>query len=309
MQPVVDRSSPIPLYHQIAEALRYQIATARLRSGDSLPSVRDAALIWKVNLHTVRRAYRELAEAGVVEIRPPHAARVVGGGGRRRGGKLERFLDSIAQTAAEKHGLDARELSSLLLDRSAKPSRRGGIVHVIECSEIQAAGHAREIERSWDVRAEPWSLEREGDAPAGSLVATYFHYNDIRLRWPRRLPEIHFAGIHPDPTLPARLPRPRGGRRLTLHLLELDRPLAESVAADLTILLPPQRYRVVPEVVKNPGRRLARGGKGTFLLPPRVWNLLTPKQRMDGRAVEVPYVFEPRELEAIGRHFEWRRKG
>ncbi len=306
----VSRSSPIPLYHQIAEALRYQIATARLRSGDSLPSVRDAAKIWKVNLHTVRRAYQTLAEAGIVEIRAPHAARVVAPTRSDRAGvrKLDTFLDSVLAEAARKHGLSPRNLADRLLDRSATPSNSNAIVHVVECSEIQATAHAKEIETKFYARAEPWSLEWTDDPPPGPMIATYFHYNDIRVRWPGRLSEIRFAGIRPNPALPNRLPRSRGNRRLTLHLWELDAPLAESVAADLSLLFPAERYHIVPQVVKNPGRQLARSKRGIFLMPPRVWNLLAPQERADERVFEVPYTFEPSELDALGRHFSWRRK-
>ena len=69
-----DRDSPVPLYHQIVETLRYRIATGRLRAGDALPTLREAAKHWGVNLHTVRRAYGELADLRWVVIRRPQGA-------------------------------------------------------------------------------------------------------------------------------------------------------------------------------------------------------------------------------------------
>lgn len=310
MKTRLDRGSAVPLYHQIAERIRYRIATARLRPGDQLPPVREAAGIWGVNLHTVRRAYQELAAAGLLEIRPPHAARVVapsraaGASGR----KLERFLDGVVERAAREHALTPGALANLLVERSADGPRASGPVHVVECSELQASGHAREIEATWDVRALPWSLARTGEPPPGPLVATYFHYNDVRVRWPRRAPDVHFAGIRPDPAILDRLPRPSRGRRLALSLCELDRPLAEAVAADLAQILPPERYRVVPEVVRDPGARLTGRGRTPLLFPPRVWKDLSETDRDHERAVAVTYVFEPDELEALGRRFGWRRR-
>src|SRR4051812_924277 len=62
----LDPSSPIPLYHQLAEAVRAEIAAGTLEPGDRLPPLRVAADAWGVNLHTVRHAYRALADAGLV---------------------------------------------------------------------------------------------------------------------------------------------------------------------------------------------------------------------------------------------------
>ena len=74
MQPTVNRSSPIPLYHQIAEALRYQIATARLRSGDSLPLDLRGFVAHKFvgrlkRLEALGRPYREVVDEVTASFR------------------------------------------------------------------------------------------------------------------------------------------------------------------------------------------------------------------------------------------------
>ena len=66
MKMTLDPDSAVPLYHQITEALSYRIATGRIPPGQRLPSVREAATAWDVNMHTVRRAYGELSERGLV---------------------------------------------------------------------------------------------------------------------------------------------------------------------------------------------------------------------------------------------------
>lgn len=306
----LDRASSIPLFQQIAELIRYRIATGDLREGERLPSVRDAAEIWDVNMHTVRRAYQRLAADGLVEVRAPHAAKV-----RARpethapgGRKLDRFLDAVIRTAATEHSISPPALASLLCERARSATAPHDTVYVIECSERQATGHARELAQRWRVDARPWSLERADEPPPGPLVATYFHYNDVRVRWPHRLDEVHFAAIRPDPGIASRVPPPAGERRLTLRVCELDAPFAESVAADLSRLLPAASYRLVPEVVRSPGKRLARGDRAPLLFPPRVWHLLTDAERARGRAVEITYVFEPDELESLGRRYGWKRR-
>ena len=53
-----------PIYMQIAEGLRSQIAAGILQQGDKLPSVRELAAELAINPNTIQRAYRELEIQG-----------------------------------------------------------------------------------------------------------------------------------------------------------------------------------------------------------------------------------------------------
>jgi DNA-binding transcriptional regulator YhcF (GntR family) len=66
---IIDRSSDHPVYGQIADQLRTQIATGALPSGTILPSVRRLAGDLGVNLNTIARAYRLLASERFLVIR------------------------------------------------------------------------------------------------------------------------------------------------------------------------------------------------------------------------------------------------
>ena len=304
-------NSPVPLYHQISEAIRYAIATGKLANGQSLLPVREAAERWGVNLHTVRRAYAELAKLGLVETRPPRPTRVIGGAARdapRRG--LESFLTRILVEARKRFGASPTDLAAMIAARSTRICSQPARVSIVECSEAQCIGHARELEQHWQVAAEPWSLERQGEPPPGPVVATLFHYNDIRRRWPKRLGQIRFAAIHPDPAVRHQLDRRLGARKRPARVLlfELAEPLAQSIAADLSRILPPDRYSIRPRVVTNVARELEGRGAEPVLLSPRVWNKLSENQRAHPRAVEIRYVFPEEELDAIGAHFAWMRR-
>ena len=99
MQSTLDPRSPIPLYHQLAETIRYRIATGEVKSGTVLPPLRQAAGIWGVNLHTVRRAYAELARMGVVATRVPAGTRVLSaaeGRGKPAPGARDRVSPGVA---------------------------------------------------------------------------------------------------------------------------------------------------------------------------------------------------------------------
>lgn len=60
---------PRPIVRQIVDAVRMQVATAELRPGDQLPSVRGLAQQLTVNPNTVAKAYAELTAEGWLESR------------------------------------------------------------------------------------------------------------------------------------------------------------------------------------------------------------------------------------------------
>jgi GntR family transcriptional regulator len=65
----VDATLPTPIWSQIEEGVRNQVASGRLDPGAALPSVRDLAHEHRINPNTVAKAYQRLAAAGVVEAR------------------------------------------------------------------------------------------------------------------------------------------------------------------------------------------------------------------------------------------------
>ncbi len=65
----LDPRSPVPLYAQIADAVRLAIAAGELTEGNLLPSVRQLAAELRVNPATVVQAYRGLEGDGFVSTR------------------------------------------------------------------------------------------------------------------------------------------------------------------------------------------------------------------------------------------------
>ena len=55
-----------PIYVQLVEKIRLEIISGKLRSGERLPSVRELALITKVNPNTMQKALAELEDEGLV---------------------------------------------------------------------------------------------------------------------------------------------------------------------------------------------------------------------------------------------------
>ena len=60
----LDYRDPRPIYAQIIDGFREQIATGILQPGDKLPSVRELASTLTINPNTIQRAYRQLEMEG-----------------------------------------------------------------------------------------------------------------------------------------------------------------------------------------------------------------------------------------------------
>ncbi len=63
----IDHGNPAPIYAQLERAVRTAVAAGWLEAGDQLPTVRQLAVILKINANTVARAYTTLEREGVVE--------------------------------------------------------------------------------------------------------------------------------------------------------------------------------------------------------------------------------------------------
>src|SRR5439155_26985229 len=133
-------NSGVPIYRQLIEQVRTQVAGGRLAAGEFLPSVRQVAEELQINPMTVSKAYSILERDGVVEL-------VRGQGMRVRetatNGKVRReaLLPLLKQVAATARQLSLRpeqvlaQLKPLLEDPD-------------ECCD-PAAGTARREENVW----------------------------------------------------------------------------------------------------------------------------------------------------------------
>ncbi|HXR08502.1 MAG TPA: GntR family transcriptional regulator [Candidatus Acidoferrum sp.] len=69
MQLRVSTGDGVPIYLQIANQVKYQVASGRLAAGDEIPPIRVLAHQLLINPNTVARAYLELEREGVVQKR------------------------------------------------------------------------------------------------------------------------------------------------------------------------------------------------------------------------------------------------
>jgi GntR family transcriptional regulator len=75
----IEPSSSVPIYRQMIDQIRYQVAAGVLREGDKVPSVRELALKLAVNQNTILKVYNELCRENILRIERGDGTYVSGG--------------------------------------------------------------------------------------------------------------------------------------------------------------------------------------------------------------------------------------
>ena len=102
MDLVIDPSAAVPVSEQIAEALRFAIATGELPTAGRRPSVRVLARELIVNPNTVAKVYRDLDREGVIRTRQGSGAFVAPGAARScRRASLGAVRQAVEQAVAK----------------------------------------------------------------------------------------------------------------------------------------------------------------------------------------------------------------
>ena len=103
-----------PIYTQITDGFRQQIAAGVLLPGDRLPSVRELASQLAINPNTIQRAYRELEADGVIATVPGKGCFVCQGSQQD---PRQALLDQFHQTAQAllELGISRDELAATIL--------------------------------------------------------------------------------------------------------------------------------------------------------------------------------------------------
>ncbi len=65
----IDADDSRSLFEQVAASVRADVLAGRLAPGDRLPAARELADALQINVHTVLRAYQQLRDEGLVDLR------------------------------------------------------------------------------------------------------------------------------------------------------------------------------------------------------------------------------------------------
>jgi sigma-B regulation protein RsbU (phosphoserine phosphatase) len=122
-------SSGVPVYLQLMDQVRRAIETGALRPGETLPAVRPLAENLVVSPKTVARAYQELEEAGIIEM--------------RQGDRSVLGFSRVADPSAATAGWDLQ--SSLVLENSR-------LTALIAAEAAERAERGRELDYAKEVQ-------------------------------------------------------------------------------------------------------------------------------------------------------------
>lgn len=310
-----NRKSADPLYRQLADEINYRVATGSIPIGAKLPTVAAGAKLWGVNLHTVRQAYADLAYDGIADVQrgrgtfvtaKPVQTMAEASPGATAG--VASFVDWITSHAKRNFGLDRETLAELLV---APPPRAHAEKRLpfVECSSSQSSHHANEIARMWDVKTRGWSLEWDDEPPPGPFVATYFHYNDIRRRWPHRMGDANFVSIHPARNLAKKIKAYCDKYEpAKVCLYERGESMARSIGADITAALAPDGIEVQPVTITISPRDIRNISNVLYLFPPRVWWEASDDHKSAANVLQVEYEIAEPDMARLAHQFGWKTR-
>ncbi len=301
----IDKSSPIPIYFQIAEAIRWQISTGHIKPGDPLAPTREAAKTWQVNRHTIRRAYQELVEMQLVKaqgtsrmiVAPSLSIQT-----EQRG--LNSFADRVCRQARDKFDLSPIDLARLLFRRSQSERQTATMV---ECNHYQCFDLKRQLEQRFDISVTEHLLDREGEPPPGPIIGTVFHFNEICARWPERRDDMSFGGLYVNATLAERIIRCYQETKRRRNIVVYSRRHetdAFNLAADLEIALGNEDANILPFSKDQTAAALLKQGN-IIAVAPWNWDELDEAVRSHPRCFLLQYCFDPIDIESIGESFGW----
>jgi GntR family transcriptional regulator len=118
----VDLHSGVPVYRQLVDHVRLQVAGGQLKPGDEIPSTRALSAELGLNPMTISRAYALLEEEGILERRPglPLVVRARSGAtsAASRSAQFAKAVGPVAAMARQLgiSGKDAGDLLRRLID-------------------------------------------------------------------------------------------------------------------------------------------------------------------------------------------------
>lgn len=298
----LDHEGPVPLYRQIASRLQYEIVTGMRVPGERLVSIRDAAEAFGVNLHTVRRAYKELEAIGLVEMKRPTGTRVapLSLTASTDHPSLDFFLAEIVREGDERFGLTVDELIGALERRRAETPTRGGCV--VECSRTLSGMLADRLRDEIGLDLEPFDLRDRGPLPGGPVVGTWFHHSELVDRLHERKEDLHLLRIRPAESLLTELRRRMAeGRLWSVILLDRHPVSAHNLTIDFRARLGID-FPVEVRVPSGRGTGLPETAEGSVIIAsPQTWDLLSPEQRRRSDVTLLEYEIYEEDLARVGR--------
>jgi len=193
----IDKNNKIPIYLQLKDQIKYFISTGSLTAEEQLPPVKILAKTLGINFLTVRKAYKELEESGLINVRhgegsfislnnAPYKNNSVQSNIQKQFGEKNRQL-------IEQYSLLGLELAEMrrILDETFSEIERSKTVPIIvfaECNKFQVNQISKIIEEEVQLKVNSILIEDlHKEIPVLmetgrkiNIVTTGFHVNEVR---------------------------------------------------------------------------------------------------------------------------------
>lgn len=187
----VNRATPVPLYKQLADNIKWSIHLGNVGTGWKLPSVRALAKELDVSIDTVRSAYKILEEEGLAVARPHHGTEVMAPENKKNllsdifAGEEENLSAIVSRCFAK--GMTQDQLKDMFLKVLEEESSTQSAPRIlfVECNEEDGRRFREQLSSVLDIRVDiimvdkleelcrqPSSAQKRYKA----IVTTYFHY-------------------------------------------------------------------------------------------------------------------------------------
>ncbi len=208
----LDRESGIPLYIQIKEALRKQLASTPEEGEVVLPPQRELAEQLNVSRNTVSMAYAELEREGLVASHVGKGTLVVSPAKRLESRNLRERLARAIEHAAEEAlsmGFTMEQFTEAVdgFVRERKKRLRHIQVVFVECNREQLTYFSEHLELDagvevlplllGDIRKDPAEMMKKV-AAADLAVTSFFHIEELEKMMPEDGPPLVGVNLQPE---------------------------------------------------------------------------------------------------------------
>jgi GntR family transcriptional regulator len=121
--PLQLENNGVPVYVQIRDQMLQAIGASVLKPGEQMPTMRQIAVMLKVDLNTVRHAYSDLEKTGAIVILRARGTYVADSPPPVDENRYAKRVDDVAQQAiamANVAGVDASDVAQQILQMSKR---------------------------------------------------------------------------------------------------------------------------------------------------------------------------------------------
>jgi DNA-binding transcriptional regulator YhcF (GntR family) len=185
----IDRNSSVPLHEQIKDRVKLGLALGTLRPGDNLPSIRQMEERLHIGSAVVRRAYRELADVGILDLQHGRGVFIRNGIRQHASETVRQYEDlyNLVTRELDRVNLVPASFARFVYGRIMDAERQAPSVAIVEDSNTIAGEYAAQLSQEWQIPLGAFTLGALRSLPAvrraelRRVITSYYHVDEVRV--------------------------------------------------------------------------------------------------------------------------------